>query len=76
MIIFYNCYHILSLSFLLFLQFLVDICKEIIAFEGHSIASVEFALKFDPMQTKGMEEALHAVHAHQNSKRYPCVDGK
>jgi hypothetical protein len=36
--------------------------------EGESIAFVEFVLELDPMQSQGMQKALHDIHAKQNGK--------
>ena len=35
--------------------------------EGMSSALVELALKLDPMEAQGVQEALHHVHAHHHT---------
>ena len=33
-----------------------------------AVALVEFVLELDPVQTKGVQEALHGVHAHEHAE--------
>jgi hypothetical protein len=33
-----------------------------------AVTLVEFVLEFDPVQTEGVQEALHGVHAHEHAE--------
>ena len=36
--------------------------------ESNTGTPVELVLEFDPMETKGMQEALHEIHHHEHTK--------
>lgn len=44
---------------------------KIISFELISISFVKFILELDPMQSQGMQEALHTIHADNNAECNP-----
>lgn len=55
--------HNISSSSIALKSFVVVECCELVA-----LALVEFVIEFDPMQTEGVQEALHDIHAHQDAK--------